>query len=147
MSILDAGASLLFPGGWEASFLQQFRASRDSVPSLETVSTEQKKRHCILRERHNFFSVHASGQDLQDQKDYKSGLEALDLCLCSSCLGLHTPCFSIFTFLRSCVLSDQCLFTPFLQFCKPPALCWVLGTQGQIRLRQHWWICRILMEP
>lgn len=63
MSILDAEASLFFPGVWEAAFLQQFRASRDSVPSLETVSTKQKC-HCILRELHKNFSLDASEQDL-----------------------------------------------------------------------------------
>lgn len=35
----------------------------------------------------------------------------------------------------------------FLQFCKPPTLFWVLGIQGPVSCRQHWWVSRVHMRP
>lgn len=146
-SILDAGASLLFPGAWEAAFLQQFRASRDSVPTVETVSTGQK-RHCILRERLIFFSPFMQvARTCKTRKTINLGWKPLTF---AYVLRVWVCILPVTPFLHSLDLV-YCLASVysrlFLQFCKPSALCWVLGTQGQIGLMQHWWICRAHMEP
>lgn len=133
------------PWGMGSCILQQFRASRDNDPSLETVSTEQKKRHCILRERHNFFfpfmQVARTCKTRKTINLYWKPLTFAYVLRVWVCILPVTP------FLHSLDLV-YCLTSVYSRlFCNFANLCWVLGIQGQISLRQHWWICRVHMEP